>query len=301
MHITLRQLEIFKAVAQCGRVTVAAESLFISQPAASMALSELEKHLGPLFDRHSGASMTLNDAGRSLLPMAAEIIDRAREIEAQFVSGQCYEQGNLKIYASSTIGNNLMPHILGGFNKEFPNIRTDLLIDNTRNIQNLLLSMETDLAVVEGSCLHSDIDVTPWREDEMIIICNPHHPLAGKTVRLEDLANEPWILREQGSGTRELFDETLAVRFKEPPHIAMNLNRAEAVKQGVMAGLGIGCISHIAVWRAMKAGIISSINVEDLTLKRHFYLLFNKKKYRSGVINKLSEYILNWDDDFMIS
>ena len=294
MHITLRQLEIFKAVAQSGRVTAAAESLFISQPAASMALSELEKHLGPLFDRHAGASMTLNDSGRSLLPMAAGMIDRAREIEAQFIEGGCYEEGVLKIYASSTIGNNLMPHIMGDFFNEFPNIRAELTVDNTRNIQQRLVAMEIDLAVVEGICLHPDIDVTPWREDELVIVCSPEHPLAGKSVTLEELKEEKWILREPGSGTRELFDELLATRLKTP-NIVMSLNRAEAVKQAVMTGLGIGCISSLAVWRVKKAGLISTINVTDLSLKRHFYLLINSKKYRSGVIKKISEFILGWN------
>lgn len=295
MHITLRQLEIFRAVAQTGRVTAAAESLYISQPAASMALSELEKHLGPLFDRHSGASMTLNDSGRALLPMATELLDRAREIENQFADGSCYQQGTVKIAASSTIGNNLMPHIFGDFNKEFPEIGTEMYIDNSRNIKQKLLSMDVDMAVVEGSCLHPDLDAVAWREDELVIICSPNHPLSGHTVELEQLAEERWILRERGSGTRALFDEVLATSLKTPPSMVMSLNRAEAVKQAVMAGLGIGCISHLAVWRAKKAGLISTIKVKELALKRHFYLLLNRKRYKSGVVQKLSQFVLDWD------
>ena len=296
MHITLRQLEIFRAVAQSGRVTAAAESLYISQPAASMALSELEKHLGPLFDRHSGASMTLNDAGRALLPMATEMLDRAGEIENQFMEGGCYEQGTVTICASSTIGNNLMPHIFGSFNKAFPDIRTEMLIDNSRNIKQRLLSMEVDLAVVEGSCLHPDLEAIAWQEDELVIICSPDHPLAGSTVELEELAEERWILRERGSGTRALFDEVLAVSLKTPPSMVMSLNRAEAVKQAVMAGLGVGCISHLAVWRAKKAGLISTIQVKELSLKRHFYLLFNKRRYKSGVVQRFSDFVLGWKE-----
>ncbi|WP_422136039.1 LysR substrate-binding domain-containing protein [Endozoicomonas sp. ALD040] len=299
MRITLRQLEIFKAIAQSGRVTAAAESLFISQPAASMALSELEKHLGPLFDRHAGASMALNDSGRSLLPMAAELIDRAHEIETQFIEDSCYKEGTLKIHASSTIGNNLMPRILGRFFKEFPHIRAELAVENTRSIQQRILAMEIDLGVVEGSCLHPEIEVIPWREDELVIICHPDHPMAGKTVDLQSLKHEEWILREPGSGTRELFDEVLATRLCTP-NVIMSLNRAEAVKQAVMEGLGIGCISNLAIWRARNAGLLSTINVSDLTLNRHFYLLLNRKKYRSGVIKKVSEFILQWDDELLV-
>ena len=292
MHITLRQLEIFKAVAQCGRVTAAAELLFISQPAASMALSELEKHLGSLFDRHQGASMTLNDAGRALLPMACELVDRAKEIEQQFVSGGCYEQGVLKISASSTVGNNLMPKILGDFSREFPKIRAELTIDNTRSIVSRLVAMDIDMAVVEGTCLHPDIDVQTWREDELVIIAHPNHPLAQKeSVVLQDLKNENWILRESGSGTRELFDEVIAAQL-ETPKILMSLNRAEAIKQAVADGLGIACISRLAIWRAVNGGLLSIINVSDLSLKRYFYLLLNRNKYRSGIVQKITDFIL---------
>lgn len=292
MHITLRQLEIFKAVAQCRRVTAAAELMFISQPAASMALSELERHLGPLFDRHQGASMTLNDAGRALIPMACELVDRAKEIEQQFVEGNCYEQGMLKICASSTVGNNLMPRILGGFTKKFPKIRTELMIDNTRSIVNRLVAMDIDMAVVEGTCLHPDIDVQQWRDDELVIICHPDHPLARKeSVELHELKGENWILRESGSGTRELFDEVIASHLGNPK-ILMSLNRAEAIKQAVADNLGVGCISRLAVWRAVNGGLLSIINVRNLSLKRHFYLLLNRNKYRSGVVEKITNYIL---------
>ena len=139
MHITLRQLQIFRAVAQCGRVTGAAEYLHISQPAASMALSELEKHLGAVFDRQHGAGLSLNDNGRALLPKACEIIDRTQELERQFVGDGLYDSGLIHVNASSTIGNNLMPGILAGYQKKYPGIRTELNIENTRTIEKRLL------------------------------------------------------------------------------------------------------------------------------------------------------------------
>ncbi|WP_461536901.1 LysR substrate-binding domain-containing protein [Spongorhabdus nitratireducens] len=290
MHITLRQLQIFRAIAQNGRVTAAANQLSISQPAASMALNELEKHLGPLFDRHQGASLTLNDSGRALLSSASELVDRAQEIESQFV-GSGYETGTLKIDASSTIGNNIMPRMLVAFSDLYPGIHTDLHIDNTQRIVERLAGFKIDMAVVEGTCLHPDIEVQTWGEDELVIICAPDHPLANTEVELEALRDERWILREPGAGTRDLFNEFIAGRLGAPK-ICLQLNRAEAVKQAVADGLGLGCISKLAVWRLVKAGELAIINVSDLVLKRHFYLLFNKKKYRSGMICNLSEFIL---------
>ena len=296
MHITLRQLQIFREVAQCGRVTGAAESLHISQPAASMALSELEKHLGPLFDRHQGAGLSLNDAGRALLPIACELIERAQEVERQFTVAACYEQGSLTINASSTIGNNILPKILAQFQHKHPGIRTELVIENTRKIEHHILDFETDIAVVEGTCLHPDIDVTTWQEDELVIICSPDHPLSQRrAVPLSDLSKEAWILRESGSGTRELFDEVIASRLGVPT-VAMTLNRAEAVKQAVSDGLGIGCMSRIAARTAIKRGILTTIDVSGLNMKRNFYLLINKKKYRSPVIESLYQFILGWQE-----
>ena len=294
MHITLRQLEIFRAVGQYGRVTGAAESLHISQPAASMALSELEKHLGPLFDRSQGAGLKLNDAGRALMPKACELIDRAIEVETQFAVDGAYDTGSLVINASSTIGNSLLPKMLAQFHQCHPGIRIDLEIDNTRNIVQRLLDFKIDLALVEGVCLHPDIKVTTWLEDELVVICGPDHPLANKKeVPLSALTDELWILREQGSGTRELFDEMIAAQL-ESPRVAMVLNRSEAVKQAVSDGVGIACISRLAAKSSLHSGHMAIIGVTGLELKRHFYLLMHKSKYTSTIINRLCQFIIDW-------
>ncbi len=298
MRITLRQLQIFREVAQCGRVTGAAETLHISQPAASMALSELEKHLGPLFDRHQGAGLSLNDAGRALMHKACEVIDRAQEIERQFALDKSYEEGALLINASSTVGNNILPGLLAQFQKENLGIRAELVIENTRNIERRILDFEIDMAVIEGTCLHPDIESTTWCEDELVIICQPSHPLANRqNVSIKDLSDEKWVLRESGSGTRELFDEVIASRIGVPS-VAMTLNRAEAVKQAVSDGLGIGCMSRVAARRAIKQGGLSTIDIAGLNMKRYFYLLMHRKKYQSPVIKNLCRFILNWHEPY---
>lgn len=297
MHITLRQLQIFRAVAQCGRVTGAAEYLHISQPAASMALSELEKHLGALFDRQQGAGLSLNDNGRALLPKACEIIDRTQELEQQFVGGGVYESGLIRIDASSTIGNNLIPGVLSHYQKAHPGIRTELNIENTRTIEKRLLDFEVDLAVSEGICLHPDIKVTNWQDDELVITCRPDHPMANKVnVPLSALADERWILRENGSGTRELFDTAIGSQLGSMD-VVMILNRAEAVRHAVCDGLGIACMSRLAATFALKSGVLTTIDVEGLDLKRKFYLLTHKKKYISPVLSDICKFILDWREN----
>ena len=296
MHITLRQLEIFKAVAQCGRVTAAAEALHISQPAASMALSELEKHLGPLFDRHQGASLSLNDSGRALLPKASNLIDQAVEIEQQFSDSALYQTGTLVINCSSTIGNNLMPRIVGQFTDRYPGIRIDLRIDNTNEIKKRILGFEIDMGVVEGVCLHPDIELKTWRSDELLIVCHAGHPLASREeVSLDSLMGEAWVLREQGSGTRDVFDEIIAPKL-EAPKIKMVFNRAEAIKHAVADGQGLGCMSKLAAWSALKNKDLAVVNVKGLDLKRRFYLVKHRYKYCSGVLDRFSNFVLDYQE-----
>lgn len=297
MRITLRQLEIFLAVAQFGQVTGAAENLNISQPAASMALSELEKQVGPLFHRVQGFGLKMNDVGRSLRPKASELIDRAKELERQFAADGKYDSGSLMINASSTVGNNLLPKMLSQFREANPGIQIDLEIDNTRTIERRLLDFKIDLALAEGIHLHPNIEATPWLEDELVVVCDSGHPLAGgEGVPLSSLSGQWWVLREPDSGTRELFEEMIAPQLKETK-VALVLNRAEAVKQAVCDGIGLACISELAVRADLNTGLMSSIGVKELNLKRNLYLLIHKKKYRSLVFNQLCRFIVDWKPD----
>lgn len=287
MHITLRQLEIFIAVAQHGRVTSAAESLFISQPAASMALSELEKHLGALFDRSQSAGLRLNDSGRALIPKACELVDRAKELEAKFQPDALCDEGMIVLNASSTIGNNLLPKMLAQFNQKFPNVRVELAIDNTRVIEKRILAFEIDLALVEGTCLNPDIDTQRWLEDELIVVANREHPFVEQDgITISDLSSQTWVLRESGSGTRELFEEVIAPQLHQV-NISMTLNRSEALRQAVFDGVGIACMSKIAAHTDLESGRMRQIEVKGLNLKRHFYILIHKKKYLSTTLQEM--------------
>ena len=259
MHITLRQFEIFRAVARSGRVTEAARQLHLSQPAASMALSELEKQLGRLFDRHPRLGLLLNDAGRALLPKACELVDRAREIELQFSTSGDMHLGAIRVCASSTVGNNLMPGLLSEFGSHHAEVSSTLMISNRLDIEHQLLSFDTDIAVIEGACLHPDIVTTRWRNDELVVICPPDHILAGEEgVSVEALRDERWVVREYGSSTREVFDRMIATHLKIP-RIAMELNRAEAVKRAVADGLGVACMSTIAASEALASGSVKPL------------------------------------------
>jgi DNA-binding transcriptional LysR family regulator len=206
MRLTLRQLEIFQAVALRGSTSAAALSVPLSQSATSAAVNELERVLGiRLFDR-AGKRLLLNDSGRALLPAALAVLDGAQNIEDAFGGG---ERGtvDLKIFASTTIGNYVLPRVLARYRESHPNARLELRIGNTLDVVTAVSEFATDLGFIEGPSHAPDVTVVPWIEDELVIVAAPTHPLASSARRggasAKQLMEALWLLREPGSGTRE--------------------------------------------------------------------------------------------------
>ena len=251
MKLTLRQLEIFVAVARLQSVSRAADKLALSQSAASAALSELERQFDmQLFDR-VGKRIRLNELGSSVLPHAAELIDRARELEGAFQAQDA--AGELNVGATLTIGNYLGTLIVSNFMQRHPGSRVTLAVENTAHIIAKVASFELDLGLVEGRCQHPDIEVMHWGDDALEVFAAPDHPLAKKRrLTPTDFARADWIVREPGSGTRETFD--LAVAGVLPSvNIKLELSHTEAIKRAVESGLGIGCISRLALREAFRS------------------------------------------------
>ncbi|TPW09340.1 MAG: LysR family transcriptional regulator, partial [Halothiobacillaceae bacterium] len=199
MKYTLRQLEVFVAVGRCESVSRATTTLALSQSATSTALGELERQFnGQLFDR-VGKTLRLNDLGQQLLPKAVELLDRAREIEALLEGKTGF--GALRIGATLTIGNYLATLIAATFLQRHPECRLDLQVHNTTAIIHQVAHHALDLGLIEGECHHPDIEVHAWVEDELVVFCAPHYPLAQQRIAtLAELSAHPWILREHGSG-----------------------------------------------------------------------------------------------------
>jgi DNA-binding transcriptional LysR family regulator len=180
MRYTLRQLEIFVAVCRLESVSKAADHLCLSQSATSTSLGELERQFGiKLFDR-IGKSLSINDAGRKLLPQALELIDRAKEIESE-LAGYAVS-GDMHIGATLTIGNYLTNLLVAKFLQNFPESRIKLQVQNTETIIKKVLSHELDLGMIEGDCDHPDLKIQPWIADELVIFCGPSHPLINKKM-----------------------------------------------------------------------------------------------------------------------
>jgi DNA-binding transcriptional LysR family regulator len=284
MHVTLRQLQIFRAIALSGSTTAAAQSVPLSQSAASAALNELERILNArLFDR-VGKRLLLNDEGRALLPTALAVLDGARNLETAFLSAKHAALVNLHLFASTTIGNYILPRLLARFRDLMPRAQVQLQIGNTRDVVTAVREFAADLGLIEGPCHASDIVVVPWLEDELVIVASPMHPLAkaAKRGRLtaEQLSEACWLLREPGSGTREAVEQSLL------PHLVnvrstMTLGSSESIKNSVAEGLGVSCLSRYVVQDLAAANRLSVLRTRLPRLTRRLSIIHHQRKLLS--------------------
>ncbi|GAA0793841.1 LysR family transcriptional regulator [Marinobacterium sediminicola] len=261
--LSLRQLQVFLAVIETGSTIRAAEAVSLSQSAASNALSELESRLGErLFDR-VGKRLVLNASGRALQPRARALLVQARDAEALFRDG-----GNqLKVGASTTIGNYLLPRLLGEARGELPCERVE--IANTDDIAERMLRFELDLGLIEGRALHPDLVMTPWRQDEMVIVAAP-------SFKGQSLAHLPWIMREPGSGTRSVVEQELFGTLEGVQPI-LELGSSEAIHNAVRAGLGVSCLSRHVVQQSLQSGELQVLAPEH-SIRRQLYLLRHRQR-----------------------
>jgi DNA-binding transcriptional LysR family regulator len=285
MRITLRQLAIFTAVAEAGTTTAAALRVALSQSAASAALNELESVLDArLFDR-VGTRLVLNDTGRALLAQARTVLDGAAGIERDFgiglAAGEVPAFAPLRIGASTTIGNYLLPTMVAAYRRDWPEAQVDVQIANTSDIAAAVARLEVDVGLIEGPCREPDVQVLPWREEELVIVCAPDHPLLrehpGRRLGVAALRAVPWLLREPGSGTREAVEHALQ------PHLhqlmeGMHFGGTEAIKQAAVEGLGFTCLSSFAVQDLITLGRLVRVETSLPRLVRRFYLVHHRRK-----------------------
>ncbi|ENU81436.1 hypothetical protein F975_00690 [Acinetobacter sp. ANC 3789] len=279
MRMTLRQLAVFVAVAQEGTVTKASDAVKLTQSAASMALADLEDGLGaPLFDR-LGKRLQLNDLGRFLLPQALEILGRCEAFE-QVAKGEL-QSIDLRLGATLTISDYLMPDLMAGFLQLQPQAHLQLQVGNTRQMIEAVNQFQLDLALIEGSCHIPQLQSIHWRDDELAVCCAPSHPLAqlNRPLTPQDFADVEWILREEGSGTREVFD-TAILNHLADANIRLTLGHNEAILKIISGGLGISCISRLALLPMLNSGQLVILDTPFWELKRPLYMLVHRQKYQ---------------------
>ena len=273
MAINLHQLKIFHTVARSGSFSRAAGELLISQPSVSIQVGELERQLGADLFEQVGKSVRLTEAGRVLDDYAARILGLIDEARVAMDELKGLKRGRLLLGATSTPGTYLLPTLLGRFKEQYPHIKIMLRIRDTRQIQEMLLQHELHVGVVGGKITFPDIESSVWLADELVLVVSPAHrfgPLP--SVGVADLAGQPFILREYGSGNREAVDEAL---HRAGVHVTpvFELEGAEMVKQAVAANLGISILSRCAVELEVAAGRLRIVPVEGLHIERAIWLL----------------------------
>jgi DNA-binding transcriptional LysR family regulator len=270
MSLNLYLLRIFATVAQTHSFSRAAKTLYISQPAVSKGVQALEKQVGmPLIDR-SARRFALTEAGEILYQHAARIFALEQEAEAALDQLQGLVTGHLSLGASYTIGNYVLPAMLGRFHGMYPGVRLSLEIGSTNQMVERLSAGPLDMAFVEGPVDAPNLVISPWRTDTLVIIARPDHPLTREeTLSAQQVFAQPFILREPGSGTREIIETALRRRGLEL-HVRMELGTNEAIKQAVQAGPGIAMMSETAVRLERSAGLLTTLDVPDFSLTRPF-------------------------------
>lgn len=286
--MNLNHLAIFHAVAQEGSITLGAERLHISQPAVSKQLQELEKSLKtPLFDRLP-RGVRLTDAGQLLDRYARRLFALEAEAEAALADLRGLDRGRLAVGASMTIGGYLLPDVLARFHRQHPGIELHLEIANTDEIQQRLLEGRLDMGLTEGFLEHPELEAEEFWEDEMVVIAPPDHSLVREAPgTAERLCREPFVMREEGSGTRAVVERAFAERGLRLRPI-MALGNIEAIKRAVAAGAGIAMVSALTVGLERESGRLALVAVIDLCVRRPLHRLYLRGKHQSRAAQAFS-------------
>lgn len=298
LPFTLDQLRILKAISAEGSFKKAAESLYISQPAVSLHIQNLEKQLNvPIFDRGTRRVM-FTEEGEILLRYGNRILSLCDETCRAIEDLRNLQGGTLIVGASQTTGTYLMPRLIGLFRQKYPQVAVQLQVHSTRRISWSVANGQINLAIIGGqvpSELKNILKVTSYAEDELVLILPKLHPFAKlDSIQKEDLYRLRFIALDRQSTIRKVIDEVLntngidSSRFK----IEMELNSVEAIKNAVQSGLGAAFVSLSAIAKELELGILHKVKIENITIKRTLSIVVNPNKYRSKASETFSKEIL---------
>lgn len=270
--MNLNHLFLFRAVAEAGSFSRAAKSVHISQPAISMQVAELEAQLDLILFRRLPRGVKLTAAGQLLFGYAQRLGALADEAQRAMAEVKGLRRGRLSIGASTTIGAYLLPDLLGEYRRRYPDIDLRFDIANTEEIENRLVDGTLDAGLTEGLPPNRDeLESVIFLRDELVPIVRPDHPrlaAGSEPFTLRQLCAEPIILRERGSGTREVIEGALAKRRQKLQRIAMVLGSTEAIKRAVAAGLGVAIVSHLTIQAELALGRLAILPVRGFQVSR---------------------------------
>ena len=298
LNFTLRQLQVFEKVARHLNYSRAAEELYLSQPAVSMQIKQLEGHIGlPLFEQ-MGKKIFLTEAGRELFHYSRSIAQQIAEMEAVFGEMKGLGYGKLTLSVVNT-ANYFTPRLLAKFCRRHPDINVILQVANRDAVLKQLADNSTDLAIMGQPPEGLDISAEPFMENPLVVIAAPDHPLSRlKRVRFAQLAQETFLSREPGSGTRSAMERIFA-EHNIRPRISMEMETNEAIKQAVQTGMGLGILSLHSIEIELETGRLAMLNVEHFPLRRHWYVAHRSHKRLSGAALAFKEFLLTEAEGIM--
>lgn len=293
-HTTFRQLEIFEAIARLGSFTRASEELFLTQPTVSMQMKKLAENVGAPLIEQVGKKIHLTPDGLQLAQATREIFGILDHYAMSVAERQGLKQGKLSLMAITT-ASYFAPRLLGEFAKLYPGIDVSLRVTNKEQVLASIAENLDDLYFLGQPPEDIDVVATPIMDNPIVVLAAPDHPLAGKKkIKLERIAQEPWLMREKGSGTRNAIerrfgDNGIAIR----PRLELGSN--EAIKQALLAGLGISALSRHTL-TLNQPGQFAVLDVEGFPILRHWYAVYPAGRQLSIVARAFLDYLLGRGD-----
>ncbi len=292
----LRQLEIFCKVVELKSFSKAADAVFLAQASVSERIANLEKGVGARLLDRLGRRIVPTRAGEILYKHAILLLDMKRTARLEMENFLGLRQGDIYLGGSTIPGEYILPELIGRFYEKYPFISVSLTVSDTSEIENLVHKGDLELGVIGSkSTLHDLIHYQLWK-DELVLTVNARHRWARKkTVALRELSDEPFILREQGSGTLKIIDDYLkksgeeGIDFLKP---VARLGTSTAVKEGIKSGLGVSILSSRALRTEMKAGLLKTLKIKDLPIiSRSFYLIRDRRRIASPLCQAMLEFL----------
>lgn len=291
MHVSLRQLRVFEAVARHNSYTRAAEELHLSQPAVSMQVRQLEDEIGlPLFER-LGKQVVVTEAGREVFHYSRAIGQSLREMEEVLESLKGVSRGSLRIAVASTV-NYFAPRLMAIFQQRHPGIGLRLDVTNRESLVQMLDSNTVDLVLMGVPPRNVEVEAEAFMDNPLVVIAPPDHPLAGeRAIPLARLAEEVFVMREEGSGTRQAMERFFSERGQTIRY-GMQMTRNEAVKQAVRSGLGLSVVSLHTIELELETGRLVILDVEGFPDRRQWYLVYRRGKRLSPAAGAFRDFVL---------
>lgn len=290
IQVTLHQLKVFQTVASHGSFTKAAEELFITQPTVSNQMKQLAQIVGmPLFEQ-IGKQLYLTDIGRELSATCQEIFGQLDNFEMIVADMKGTKQGKLRL-AVVTTAKYFVPRILGYFCQKYPKVDVALELTNHQHIVRRMLENQDDLYILSQPPQEIPLSSEPLMDNPLVLIANKNHPLAGeKNIPIKRLANEDFIMRERGSGTRQAVQQLFG-KHKIPVKVRLELNSNEAIKQAIAGGLGISVLSKHTMYSESYEWGLTTLDVKGFPIKRKWYVSYLEDKKLSVVAEAFLEYL----------